>query len=71
MISKHIDLIAIAILLFAVAVFGNAQRFVTVTLAQPFHYYQDGARQVRMPVMPRIPRIPDVPQVPKIPLQRD
>lgn len=72
MISKHVDLIAIAILLFAIAAFSSAKHVVIMTLSGPAHYLRmDEAHEVRLPEMPELPSIPRVPRAPKIPLQRD
>ncbi len=70
MISRHIDLIAIAILLFAVGLFTAAKQVVVVTMHGPVRYLQmDEGRQVRSPRMPGVPFV--APRVPRIPLQRD
>ncbi len=64
MISKHIDLIAIAILLLAVGLFSAAKQVVIVTLHGPVRYlHMDDGREVRSPEF--------MPHVPRIPLQRD
>jgi hypothetical protein len=57
--SKHIDLIAIAILLLAIAAFSTARRAVVMTVHGPAHYiYLDnGNRQVQVPRVPALPRI--------------
>ena len=71
MISKHIDLIAIAILLLAVGLFGAARQVVIVTMyGGPVRYLRmDHGRQVRAPRVPGLPFV--TPRVPRIPLQRD
>ena len=69
MISKHVDLIAIALLLLMIAAFSGAKHVVVMTMSGPVHYYRlDDGRQVRMPTMPAMP---NVPQMPRVPLQRD
>jgi hypothetical protein len=70
LISRHIDLIAIAILLFAVGLFTAAKQVVVVTMHGPVRYlHMDDGRQVRAPRMPAVPFV--TPHVPRIPLQRD
>jgi len=68
-ISKHVDLIAIAILLLAVSIFSSARHVVVMTMHGPVHYFHmNDGREVRTPFMPEMP---PVPRVPRIPLQRD
>ncbi len=72
MISKHVDLIAVGILLLAVAAFNSARQVVVVTMHGPIQYWRmDDNRAVRGPEMPQIPVMPEIPRVPRIPLQRD
>ena len=69
MISKHIDLIAIGILLTAVALFSGAKEVVVLTMGGPVHYLRmDHGSQVKLPAMPEMPAMP---RMPRIPLQRD
>ncbi len=51
MISKHVDLVAVVILLLAAAVFSTAKRVVVMTMHGPVRYIHldDGNRQVRAP----------------------
>jgi hypothetical protein len=72
LISRHVDLIALALLLFFIAVFSGAKHLVVMTLSGPVHYIRmDDGRQVRMPGMPQMPIAPHVPKLPRIALQRD
>ncbi len=72
MISKHIDLIAVAVLLLAIAIFSTAKHVVVMTLNGPVHYiHLDDGQEVRVPVMPQMPSAPAMPRVPRIPIQRD
>jgi hypothetical protein len=50
-ISKHVDLVAVVILLLAAAVFSTAKRVVVMTMHGPVRYIHldDGNRQVRAP----------------------
>ncbi len=59
MISKHIDLVAIIILLLAIAVFSTARHAVLMTTHGPVRYIHldNGNRQVRAPRVPSLPRI--------------
>jgi len=59
LIQKHIDLVAVVILLLAIAVFSTAKRAVVMTMHGPVHYIHmdDGNRQVRVPRVPPLPRI--------------
>ncbi len=71
-ISRHIDLIAVAILLFAIAIFSSAKHVVVMTLNGPVHYiHLDDGREVRTPAMPVMPRAPRVPKIPHISLHLD
>ncbi len=72
MIGKNIDIIAVAFLLAALAVFSSAKHVVVMTMRGPVHYYRlDNGRQVRIPPIPKMPEMPDVPRIPNVPLQRD
>jgi hypothetical protein len=69
LISRHVDLIAIALLLLAIAMFSGAKRLVVMTMSGPVHYFRmDDGHEVRMPEMPELPALPPLPHVP---LQRD
>lgn len=68
MISRHVDLIAIALLLLAIAMFSGAKHIVIMTMSGPVHYFRmDNGREVRMPDMRDLP----APATPHLPLQRD
>jgi hypothetical protein len=72
LISKHIDLIAIAFLLFVIAAFSGAKHVVVMTMSGPVHYIRmENNREVRVHVMPAMPEFPEVPRMPRLPLQRD
>lgn len=72
MISKHVDLIAVGILLAAIALFNGARQMVVLTMGGPVHYFRmDNGREVHLPDMPETPQVPEVPRVPRIPLQSD
>lgn len=51
MISKHVDLVAVIILLLAIALFSGAKRVVVMTMHGPVRYIHldDGSREVRAP----------------------
>ncbi len=72
MISRHVDLIAIALLLLAIAMFSGAKHIVVMTMSGPVHYFRmDDGHEVRMPGMPELPAMPPLAPTPRVPLQRD
>jgi hypothetical protein len=69
LISKHVDLIAIALLLSVIGLFSTAKHLVVMTMGGPVHYFRmDNGHQVRVPA---VPKVPEMPRIPRIPLQRD
>jgi hypothetical protein len=69
LISKNVDLVAIAFLLAIIALFSSAKHLVVMTMGGPVHYFRvESGRQVHAPAMPRMPQMP---RIPRIPIQRD
>ena len=66
MISRHVDLIALGVLLLAIAAFSAARQAVVLTLNGPVRYIRLDNPRTRV-IIPTMPETPPAPPV----LQRD
>ncbi len=72
MIAKHVDLIAVGILVLVAVLFSGVKDVVVLGLHGSIHHIRtDQGREVHMPPMPEMPAMPKVPQMPRIQIQRD